>query len=157
MRPKLATASWPALGSTALLRAAGQVELAGAVAAVAAELRRFDEACSRFREDSELSLLNARAGREVEIGPLLADALALALRGAEISDGALDPTIGLCLERAGYDRDWELVREGGRAPAGAPPVIRARRRGRWRDVELDMSRGTARIPRDVKLDLGATA
>ena len=106
-----AGASWPALGSTAALRVDEPAALDEAVALVAAELARFDAACSRFREDSELSIVNARAGRPVEAGPLLLDAVELALRGAQLTDGALDPTIGLALEQAGYDRDWELLRE----------------------------------------------
>jgi thiamine biosynthesis lipoprotein len=168
----LTAAQWPALGSTVALRVAEPGALDDAIELVTGELERFDRACSRFREDSELSCVNARAGRPVEAGPLLLDALELALRGARLTDGALDPTIGLSLEQAGYDRDWELMdasdaeRDGdlaGRAGgdgaavgAGRPRLI-ARRRAGWRQVEVDHARGRVRIPAGTKLDLGATA
>ncbi len=154
-----AAASWPALGSTAVLRVEVPALLDDAIALVTRELDRFDEACSRFREDSELSLVNARAGRPVAAGPLLLDALELALRGARLTDGALDPTIGLSLEQAGYDRDWELLRElpdPGFDAAGAPRLT-ARRRGGWREVVVDRAGARVRIPAGTKLDLGATA
>lgn len=152
-----AGASWPALGSTAELRVAVPGALDDAVALVAGELARFDEACSRFREDSELSLVNARAGRGVNVGTLLLDAVELALRGARLTEGALDPTIGASLEEAGYDRDWELMREPGSTDESVLPVVIARRRGGWRDVVVDRAGGRIRIPAGTKLDLGATA
>jgi FAD:protein FMN transferase len=150
-----AAASWPALGSTAVLRVEQPEALDDAIAIVVAELERFDAACSRFREDSELSLVNARAGRMADAGPLLLDALELALRGARLTGGALDPTIGLSLEQAGYDRDWELLRE--LPDAGEPPRVTVRRRGSWREVVVDRAGGRVRIPAGTKLDLGATA
>ena len=154
-----ATASWQALGSTAVLRVEEPEALEDAVALVVSELARFETACSRFRADSELSILNARAGRPVAVGPLLLDAIELALRGAQLTDGALDPTIGLSLEQAGYDRDWELLRAQDDAgeDAAAPPRLIARRRGGWRQVVVDRAGGNARIPAGTKLDLGATA
>ena len=77
--------------------------------AVERELDRIDLACSRFRPDSELSRLNARAGRSTAAGPLLVEALELALRAAELTGGDVDPTVGRALELAGYDRDWKLL------------------------------------------------
>jgi len=154
-----AAASWQALGSTAALRVDAPEALDDAVALVVAELARFDTVCSRFREDSELSLVNARAGRPVDAGPLLLDAVELALRGARLTDGALDPTIGLSLEQAGYDRDWELLCQAADAgeDAAGPPRLIARRRGGWREVVVDRKGGRVRIPAGTKLDLGATA
>src|SRR5258708_36785120 len=37
------------------------------------------------------------------------------------------------------------------------PSLLARRRGAWRDVDVDRTNGTVRIPAGTKLDLGATA
>ena len=153
-------ATWPALGSTVAVRVTVPGAIDDAAALVREQLARFDEACSRFREDSELSRVNARAGRPVPVGQLLLDALELALRGARLTGGALDPTIGLSLEQAGYDRDWELMCElpdslEGAAPG--PPRLLARRRGGWRQVEVDRAAGRVRIPAGTKLDLGATA
>lgn len=157
MSPGTPTATWQALGSTAVLRVTEAWELAQAIAIVKDELAAVDHACSRFRADSELSLLNAGAGRPVEVGPLLLDAIEVAVRGAELTDGRLDPTIGLSLERAGYDRDWELLRDRPQEDAEGTPRLIARRRGAWREIELDRRCATVRIPEGTKLDLGATA
>ena len=52
----------------------------------------FDLACSRFREDSELSALNRAAGLAVTVSPLLLDAVRAAVRAAQLTDGDVDPT-----------------------------------------------------------------
>ena len=70
----------PALGSTAVLAVADPAALDTARQVMAAELAALDEACSRFRADSEISLLHARRPRRA-VGPLLAEAEA-ALRAA---------------------------------------------------------------------------
>jgi thiamine biosynthesis lipoprotein len=110
--PELAPsrARWRALGTSAELLVLGdRQQLAQARAAVEGWLDLLDRACSRFREDSDLSRLNAVAGRAVEVSPLLIEATQLALRAARLTDGDVDPTLGRALELAGYDRDWELI------------------------------------------------
>jgi FAD:protein FMN transferase len=161
------TARWQALGSTVVVRVAEPWQLEPAIAAVKGTLDAFDRACSRFRGDSELTKLNARAGRPVEVSHLLQEAVAVALRGAALSDGALDPCLGGSLEQAGYDRSWELMgserelaavhRSDADSPPRPRPSLLARRRGAWRDVDVDPANGTVRIPAGTKLDLGATA
>ena len=145
-----AAARWAALGSQASLVVSDPLALTAARRAVEAELEAIDLACSRFRADSSLSRLNAGAGRPVRVMPLLFEAIAVALRAAALTDGIVDPTIGRALILAGYDRDFALIAE---APARlvATPVAG------WRTVSADPARGTVRIPRGVRLDLGATA
>jgi thiamine biosynthesis lipoprotein len=91
--PPLATASWPALGTTALVRTDAAEMLVAAFDAVTAELKQIDAAASNFRADSELERLNRAGGRETPIGPLLHEAIAAALRGARMTNGAVDPTL----------------------------------------------------------------
>jgi|HubBroStandDraft_6_1064221.scaffolds.fasta_scaffold91690_3 thiamine biosynthesis lipoprotein len=151
-----ATAIWGALGSTVVLRVTNSARLPSARAAVERDLAAIDLACSRFRADSELSRVNAQAGRVTEIGALLMEAVALALRAAELTGGDVDPTVGRALELAGYDRDWSLLDP----PTGAPPgpvSITARTLCGWETVVLDPGNSTIRLPAAVKLDLGATA
>ena len=52
------------------------------------------------------------------MSPLLAQALATALRAAELTDGAVDPTVGEAVRNAGYDVDFEAM-----AADGAPITI----------------------------------
>jgi len=146
------TASWAALGTSAGVVVTDPRALAPARSTVEAELVQIDRACSRFRGDSELSRLNARAGRTTSVSPVLIDAIAVALRAAAITDGIVDPTIGRALIVAGYDRDFARLRPGS-APRG--PVARVT--AGWRAVAVDRARGTVCVPDGVLLDLGATA
>lgn len=105
---------WRALGTTAELLVFGEqarLDHAREQARQALEqvLAEIDLACSRFRADSELCKLNAAGGRRVEVSPLLFQAVELALRAARVTDGDVDPTLGVALERAGYDCDWGLL------------------------------------------------
>jgi thiamine biosynthesis lipoprotein ApbE len=157
----LATARWEALGTSVVLRLSDPGGLARARAVVAAELDGIDRACSRFRADSDLARVNAAAGgRALRVAPLLVEALQVALRAAELTDGTVDPTLGAALVLAGYDRDWRLLEppsRGALAPAPAAPFVQAHLRSGWRTVELDAARATVRIPRGIALDLGASA
>jgi FAD:protein FMN transferase len=148
----IATADDRALGAGVRLVVTHEQRLASAKAAVDAVLRAIDEACSRFRPDSELSRVHQAAETEVGIGPLLAQAVEVALRAAEQTGGAVDPTVGRAIRIAGYDRDYDLL------PAdGGPLVLKATPVPGWRSVRLDSKRRRLWIPRGVELDLGATA
>ncbi len=154
-------AFWQALGTNVVLRTADPAGLASARRAVESELAAIDRACSRFRADSELARLNDRPGRPVQVGPLLFDALALALDAARMTDGDVDLTLGRALELVGYDRDWRLLPapgDGQAQGADAPtPVLKLRAFRGWRSVSLDAQTRTVRLPHGVRLDLGATA
>jgi thiamine biosynthesis lipoprotein len=169
-----ATVTWEALGTSAVLRVTDREALATARAVVERELAAIDRACSRFREDSELSRVNAASGRRVRVEPLLVEALQVALRAAELTDGDVDPTLGVALELAGYDRDWTLLVPAGEGDASSDAVadaarpagdrgtvprllVRGRVRAGWQTVELDCERLTIRVPAPIQLDLGATA
>jgi FAD:protein FMN transferase len=152
----IGSASWQALGTSVVLRVSAPAGLGPARSAVAEELEAIDLACSRFREDSELSRVNANAGRWTRVGPLLIEALEVALRGAELSDGDVDPTVGRALELAGYDRDWRLLEPAGALPQ-APPAVTARVKEGWRELAIDRVSSRVRVPTGVRLDLGATA
>lgn len=143
--------TFPALGTTAWIVALDAWSLPAARAAVATTLDEVDAACSRFRADSELARVNRAAGRWVQVGELLREALAVALRAAASTDGIVDPTVGGALVALGYDRDYRTTRP---APE---PAFTPRPAGRWREVELDAERSRVRVPRGVSLDLGATA
>ena len=154
MIAELASVSFPALGTTALLCAADAAGLPAAHEELERELAEVDRACSRFREDSELTRLNASAGMgPLPVGPLLFEAVEVALMAAESSGGLVDPTVGRALRLAGYDRRFATVklRDGASFRARFAPVPG------WRRVELDRRRGTIALERGIELDLGATA
>lgn len=141
-----------ALGGSLRVVVTDPGSLRAAKAAVDEVVVAMDAAASRFREDSELSRLNASPDRDVTVSPLLARAVAAALRGAELSGGAVDPTVGWAIKLAGYDTDFARV------PADGDRLhLVAERIPGWRAVRLDQASRTVRIPRGVELDLGATA
>ena len=154
------SATLEAFGSTALVAVTEPGALDSARAAVERVVAEFDRACSRFRDDSELSAVNAAPGAPVRVGPVLLEAVTVALRAARLTDGDVDPTVGQALISLGYDRDFDAL--GGRArslePVSGPPAARmlASIPG-WRTVTVDQERNTIRVARGVTLDLGATA
>jgi thiamine biosynthesis lipoprotein ApbE len=148
-----ASASWQALGTGVQVTVTDGRHLAVAREMLAADLAAVDLACSRFRPDSEIVTLDRAMGAEpVEVSPLLAEAIAVALRAARLTDGDVDPTVGAAMNAVGYDRDFSLVpREG--------PAVRltVRTIPGWRQVEFDEQARLLRLPPGVRLDLGATA
>ncbi|HLB20993.1 MAG TPA: FAD:protein FMN transferase [Solirubrobacteraceae bacterium] len=153
----LGRATWRALGTQVELRVRDRNELAAAEAQVQRELDAIDRACSRFRADSELSRLNARAGRPVRVSPLLAQALELAVDAARLTEGDVDPTVGRALQLAGYDRDWRRLAAPRGEPQPQPTRLALQARLGWRTIGLDRATCTVRMPAGVRLDLGATA
>jgi thiamine biosynthesis lipoprotein len=157
--PELASVTWEALGTSVLLRVRVMAGLKAARTAVERELAAIDVACSRFRTDSDLTRVNAHAGRPQRVGPVLIEALEVAIRAAELTGGDVDPTVGRALELAGYDRDWRLLEPAPGPEPGAPrsQAIVARLHSGWRTVTVDRVSSIVRIPRGVRLDLGASA
>lgn len=127
-------------------------DLASAKQAVDAVVREIDSTCSRFRPDSEISRLLATPGRETRVSPLLFEALRVALRGAQLSDGAVDPTVGSAVRAVGYVGDFSLV------PADGPALsLEVRAVPGWRHLRLNGVSRSAVVPAGVELDLGSTA
>jgi thiamine biosynthesis lipoprotein len=123
-----------------------------ALALLADELRRIDEAASRFRPDSELAALHRRAGQTTVVSPLLFDAIETAVMVSRRTHGAVDPTVGNAMCAVGYDDDIDRVLARAPKPSAVlGPVVGAAH------VQLRRDRMTVRIPRGVHLDLGATA
>ncbi|HZS01998.1 MAG TPA: FAD:protein FMN transferase [Chloroflexota bacterium] len=148
------TARFPAMGCEMALSLAAGEDAAAArrLAAGRALVERAEARLSRFRPESELSRLNARAGQPVAVSPLLWQAIAIALDGARRTDGLYDPTILDALEAAGYDRPFAATLDGPApaAPPGAPGAS-------WRDVRRDAAARTVALPPGLRLDLGGVA
>lgn len=148
--PEEAVALFRALGTDVTVQTAQASMTATAARLVRDVLAEVDGTCSRFRDDSDLTRANRRPGRAVEVSPVLAGAVRVALQAAEQTDGLVTPTMGGQLVALGYDRTFEAI--GPDDPAhlpAAPPEP-----GSWRRVRLEGCRLT--VPAGVRLDLGAT-
>lgn len=158
-----AFAAWPALGMLVQLVVTDPGRLAAARKLLEDDLAELDLACSRFRPDSELTAVAnaaqaATGAVTVTVSPLLAEAIAVALRAASLTDGDVDPTVGGVLAALGYDRDFSQV------PSSGPVLpVRVRTVPGWRSIRIEkVVQGGATpgwrltVPAGVRLDLGAT-
>jgi FAD:protein FMN transferase len=147
-----ATRTFQALGTTAQVCVTDPAALEPAVVVVESALTAIDVACSRFRDDSELTALNRSGGRPFSASPLLIEALEVALRAAEITDGDVDPTIGRAMTALGWDCDFSVLVS--RVERERFQVVPA---AGWRSIAIDRDRGLVELPAGVEVDLGATA
>jgi thiamine biosynthesis lipoprotein len=86
------------------------------------------------------------------VSPLLAQALATAIRAAELTDGAVDPTVGEAVRSAGYSVDFDSV-----PTDGAPLTLAVSPVPGWRRIRLFPVTRRVEIDAGVEVDLGATA
>ena len=152
LRPRPAVRSLPAIGTTATVVVDDPAGGDAALELLTADLRALDEACSRFRADSELRRLESRGGRPTRVTPLLFAALESACATAAATAGIVDPTIGSALVDLGYDRDFVGLAD--RADGDDLPPARPAP-GWWR-VGLDRAERTVTVPDGVHVDLGAS-
>ena len=110
------------------------------------EERRF----SRFRGDSELTIVNRHTGRWTPVSSDFESLVRFALARSAATDGLFDPTVLDAVIAAGYDRDFDEVMAGARAALHPSAPC-----GHWRRVEVRA--GAVRLPDSVGLDLGAVA
>lgn len=153
-----ASRSWSVWGCAAELSVTEPGTIEHAERIVRAELAAVDAACSRFRPDSELSMLARAGGRPTSISPTLHAFLEAALSAARLTGGDVDPTVGSALVHLGYDRDFADL--GPTVPSCDEIESAIGRTGfvtesDWSMVTLGEDHVT--IPDGVGLDLGATA
>jgi FAD:protein FMN transferase len=115
---------------------------------------------SRFREDSELSRLNADPRTTVQAGALLRRFARAVVDAGNLSGGLVDATLLTELETAGYahSRDGE-VGLGPLAAIGDAPARHPARpgSGRWKAIAVDDADGTIVRPPGMRLDSGGIA
>ncbi len=141
----LGRAEFPLWGGQAVVSVTERSGLAAALAHVKRTVAAFDLSCSNFREDSELALLNQSPREDVVVSKLLFDAVREALRAAQLTGGAVDPTVGQV-----------LIAHHINPPLSDQPV-RIEPVPGYSVVKLDAARRTIRLPPGAQLDLGATA
>ena len=150
---RLNAATWTALGTQVRLVVTGtETELDEARRILAADLAEVDVTCSRFRPDSEVRALT---GPRIQVSSLLAEAIAVALKAARLTDGDVDPTVGRAMQAIGYDRDFTAIRKDSALRKDSGHKVTQQQIPGWRNVNLDGRILT--LPPGTELDLGATA
>jgi len=136
---------WQATGTRWRLHHDGGVD-AGVASAVAAAVAADDARWSRFRADSELSAINARAGAWSPATPETFELLEACTYWHDATGGVFNALVGEALVRWGYARSLAE----GPAYAATSPVARpvtAR-------IEIDPARRAVRIPTGTSIDTG---
>jgi FAD:protein FMN transferase len=106
--------------------------------------------CTRFDPHSELMQLTSHIGVPVPVSPVLFQCVQFAVKLAEETEGAFDPTIGHRMESRGYNRDNRTGRIIDTGIAPGDPVT-------FRDLRLDPRSSSIELHRPLILDLGAVA
>jgi thiamine biosynthesis lipoprotein ApbE len=151
-----AFAGWQSLGMLVQLVVSAPDKITEARRLLSEDLADLDRTCSRFRLDSEVVAIGRAPADDsglvtATVSPLLAEAIAVALRAAALTDGDVDPTVGAALSALGYDRDFAHV-----PPVGPALPIGVRVIPGWRSIALDMDTHQLTMPAGIQLDLGAT-
>ncbi|MGH2835902.1 MAG: FAD:protein FMN transferase [Solirubrobacteraceae bacterium] len=141
----LGRAEFPVWGGQAVVAVTDQSGLPAALAHVKRTVAAFDLACSSFREDSELALLNQSAGEDVVVSRVLFDTVREAIRAARLTDGAVDPTVGEALVALHVN------------PPLSDRPVRIEPVPGYAVVKLDEPNFSIELPPGAQLDLGATA
>ncbi len=84
---------------------------------------------SRFRSGSELSRVNRSDATVIEVTPIFARAVSVALGAAEQTHGLVDPSLGAAIEAAGYERNFDELVPDERPPGPPHP-------GSWRALAI---------------------
>ena len=139
------------MGTTVVVGTSDPAALELATMSARSVIDAVDRACSRFKPDSELTLLNRASGTgPVEVSGLLDAAIAASLDAAAATGGLVDPTIGALIERLGYTVTFTDM-----ALDGPSIDVDIRAAPGWGGVVHDRTRRTVALPADASLDLGA--
>jgi FAD:protein FMN transferase len=143
-------ATFPAMGTTVelLLDAPEGRTTRAAMGAARREVGRLERLLSRFRPDSEVSVLNR--DRSLRAGPDLLRVLDAALALRRRTGGLFDPTVGRAVRDWGYDRPFHELPVPDRrpVPSGGPA---------GGTVAIDRATGWVGLGPGVRIDLGAIA
>ena len=122
----------------------------------------WEQCLSRFRPDSELSLLNASAAQATPVSMDLWEVVQAALHAASATEGLVTPTLLPALEAAGYDRTFEQIGAGDLRPPvtdwrGANSYSPPEPVADWRSIRASHRGRALLLPAGTRLDLGGIA
>ena len=113
----------------------------------------WEQVLSRFRIDSELTLLNRTGGLLVPVSETLWQIFQSALSAEKYTDGLVTPTIAAAVIGSGYDRDFSLLAGQVLSPfESEPPIVRSLDSVTWDEATRSIC-----LPGGVQLDFGGIA
>lgn len=120
------------------------------LASVPEWFENWEASLSRFRDDSELSLLNQHAGQAFRVSETMWQVLEKSFDAARASDNLVTPAVLDAVRASGYDTSFELMRDDNSAPQFAPV-------NDWHAIQVDALTRTVCLPRGMHLDFGGVA
>jgi len=115
------------------------------------EIKSVDDLMSTWREDTELSRLNASAGEgPKEVSEELFEVLSRSMEISRLTEGAFDVTVGPLIGL------WKAAAERDALPTELE-LARARKRVGYEKLVLNEEKLTVALPQGMSIDLGAVA
>jgi thiamine biosynthesis lipoprotein len=116
---------------------------------IPAQIEALEARLSRFRPNSELMSLNARAGEWVAVSSVLLDNIHSAKHAAQLTEGLYNPLILRAMVANGYDRSFERINHPSIAKRAPAPD--------WQTIDLRLKSREVRLPEGSAIDLGGIA
>jgi thiamine biosynthesis lipoprotein len=113
----------------------------------------WEQALSRFREDSELNQLNRLTGQPVPVSQILWDVLQSAYWAYTYSQGLVTPAVLDAMVSIGYERSFAELTTSDASPQ---TLLTAKTRS-FANVRLDPDNRTVTLPEGMHLDFGGVA
>jgi len=113
----------------------------------------WEQALSRFRYDSELTLLNQKHEQPVQVSKILRDVFQAACEAEQMTNGLVTPTLLEAMLEAGYNRPFEEL-----AVLDTPISSAATRTSASLSaITVNAAEGTIILPHGLGLDFGGVA
>jgi thiamine biosynthesis lipoprotein len=120
---------------------------------VPAWFEEWEQTLSRFRSNSELSLLNKTFDQPVKVSDTLWDVFQYALSAETITNGLVTPTVLDAMLDAGYDQNFDTLPRH-QSQKGSPTLSAV---NPLSVITWDEKSQTICLPKDVHLDFGGVA
>jgi thiamine biosynthesis lipoprotein len=127
-------------------------EGAAAIDAAMAEVRRFDQMMSLYKDDSEIAKVNLAAGRHpVKVAPEMIEVAEAANRISKLTDGVFDVTIGPLVVL------WQMRLREGKVPTDEE-IMNVRSRVNYKNIVIDKKASTLFLRKpNMIMDFGGVA
>lgn len=149
---------FPAMGSDVMISiiTSDSIMAHETIVLVQRAIGEFEQRCSRFLKDSEVSRLNRAHGKFSASNELIA-LLEVAQTWHKKTGGIFDPTVIDPLETFGYDRSIDFSQGPARdktTPDVAALTQRFAARAPFASMSIDTAARTIQMPRSLRIDLG---
>jgi thiamine biosynthesis lipoprotein len=137
---------------TVTVVAPSEKEGVAAIDAAMAEIKRFDDMMSLYKDTSEITRVNLSAGRQpVKVSPEMIEVVEVAARISDLTSGAFDVTVGPLAVL------WQMRLKEKKVPTDGEIAL-ARSRVGYRNIVIDKSASTLYLKKpDMIMDLGGVA